>query len=557
MGDRMNERHVGQAWVFWDGTCGFCRRAVAWVKRHDQHERLFPVPYQHARHPPMTPDLARRCQDAIHVMTPDGTVLSAGRASLYVMDAVGWHRFSRLFSRRPLLWLVEAIYRLVAGHRQLFSRLLFRPRLGLDAAATAPSARPTCGAPPREQVAWERPESREVRLQRLRLAVCLALAGGLLLSLKLWVSSRSYPLMPVSMLLPAIPFPLDYAVLVALILLLGAAAAARRPGRALAAILIVAVGLGLLDQARWQPWFYQYVVMLGAVALCYRSREQYDAQGAALNTCRVIVASIYLWSGLHKVNGVFVNETFPWLFQGLYGVPAETLAYVSRLGAVVPIVEAGIGVGLITARLRLISMIMAIPMHIFILASLGPLGHNIDRAVWPWNLAMIAFLVLLFRGTAPLPARDILSPRNGWYHGVVLVLFGMLPALSFVNLWDSYLSFALFSGDVKGARIYVSDGIRAGLPSEVGVYVRADDGGRNLLDHVSWSNEEMNVPVYPETRIYHRLGRYACGYAKAPTDVEVVIAQRSPAAVLRSLAHLRLERPFWSTTRYNCGSLRE
>lgn len=124
----MNERRPDQAWVFWDGTCGFCRHAVAWVKRRDQHDRLFLVPYQRAPYPPMTEDLARRCERAIHVITPNGTVLSSGRASLYILDAVGWHCFSALFSKRPLVWLVEAAYWLVASNRQWFSRFFFRSR---------------------------------------------------------------------------------------------------------------------------------------------------------------------------------------------------------------------------------------------------------------------------------------------------------------------------------------------------------------------------------------------------------------------------------------------
>src|SRR5438445_280729 len=62
----MSERRADQAWVFWDGTCGFCRRAVDWIKRQDRHDRLFPVPYQVAPRPPMTEALARRCAPATH-----------------------------------------------------------------------------------------------------------------------------------------------------------------------------------------------------------------------------------------------------------------------------------------------------------------------------------------------------------------------------------------------------------------------------------------------------------------------------------------------------------
>src|SRR5205807_10480261 len=110
----MSERRADQAWVFWDGTCGFCRRAVDWIKRQDRHDRLFPVLYQVAPRPPMTEALARRCAHAIHVLTPEGVVLSAGRASIYLMAEVGWRRFSAVFSSRTQIWFVEAASRLVS-----------------------------------------------------------------------------------------------------------------------------------------------------------------------------------------------------------------------------------------------------------------------------------------------------------------------------------------------------------------------------------------------------------------------------------------------------------
>src|SRR5947209_20016423 len=98
----MSERRADQAWVFWDGTCVFCRRAVGWIKRQDRHDRLFPVPCQVAPRPPMTEALARRCAHAIHVLTPEGAVLSAGRASVYRMGAGGCRRSSAVVRVRPL-----------------------------------------------------------------------------------------------------------------------------------------------------------------------------------------------------------------------------------------------------------------------------------------------------------------------------------------------------------------------------------------------------------------------------------------------------------------------
>lgn len=112
--------------VLWDGDCGFCARSAEWARRRDTDGRLCFVPYQRAPSPPMTPELERACRQAVHVITPDGTVLRAGRASLYVLEQIGWRRRARLLRLPPLVWLVELGYRLVATHRGLASRLLLR-----------------------------------------------------------------------------------------------------------------------------------------------------------------------------------------------------------------------------------------------------------------------------------------------------------------------------------------------------------------------------------------------------------------------------------------------
>ncbi len=74
----------------------------------------------------MTDALAARCARAVHVITPEGDVVSAGRASLYVLDRIGWPTLAAVLSRPPLVWLVELGYRLIARHRGFASRILFR-----------------------------------------------------------------------------------------------------------------------------------------------------------------------------------------------------------------------------------------------------------------------------------------------------------------------------------------------------------------------------------------------------------------------------------------------
>ncbi len=75
----------------------------------------------------MTPALYRDAERAVQVITAEGRQLSAGRAMLLVLEEIDWHpRLARLGRRRPLVWLVELGYWIVARNRSLFGRFLFR-----------------------------------------------------------------------------------------------------------------------------------------------------------------------------------------------------------------------------------------------------------------------------------------------------------------------------------------------------------------------------------------------------------------------------------------------
>ena len=114
------------ALLLWDGECGFCRRSVQWAERRDAGHRFQAVPYQQAPSPPMTPALREACSRAVHLITPDGAVLRAARACLWILERTGHPVLARVLSVPPLVWLAELGYWLVARNRQLASRVMFR-----------------------------------------------------------------------------------------------------------------------------------------------------------------------------------------------------------------------------------------------------------------------------------------------------------------------------------------------------------------------------------------------------------------------------------------------
>jgi hypothetical protein len=375
------------------------------------------------------------------------------------------------------------------------------------------------------------------RLRWARLVTAVGLAAGLLLAPRLFLAARAYPRAPVLDGWPALPAPLDLVVLGALLAALGGVALAPRPRWWAAGATALALLLAVDDQSRWQPWFYQYVAMVAALAF---ARETADTLAA----WRAVLVGLYLWSGIQKLNATFMAHLFPWLVEPLAGLLPPGLQRGLLAGwVVVPAVEIAIAIGLLVPRLRNAAVVAAIATHAVVLALLGPLGHGSNAVVWPWNAAMAALAALLF-WNAGHPAPPVLVPRRPGAHAAALVLFGVLPVLSFAGRWDAYLSGALYSGNVQAAALSVSDAVSARLPDPARRHVARNRMGANVLDVWEWSMGELAVPSYPEDRVFRAVARGVCRLAADPADVVLVVFGRPRALTGRR-----------ETSRRDCAAL--
>ena len=262
----------------------------------------------------------------------------------------------------------------------------------------------------------------------------------------------------------------------------------------------------LEDESRLQPWFYQYSFMLAAFCLYGWGRM---GASDAFNTCRLIVAATYFWSGLQKANAGFFEGTYPWLVEPLTSwLPGWAGSTLLSGAYAVPVLETAIGLGLLTRRFRKFAVIGALLMHAFIMLCVGPLGSDHNTVVWPWNFAMSAFVLILFWRAPDEPSPStILEPGRNLSPGsalraAVLVLFAFMPLFNFFGLWDSYLSSSLYSGASKQAYVLVWDG----------------SGWQGTgIANLAW--QELNTPAYPEERVFKSV--FAQRWCEAGRDKEL------------------------------------
>jgi hypothetical protein len=364
------------------------------------------------------------------------------------------------------------------------------------------------------------------RLFWFKATLVLAFEIGLLMSSRLWIGPRSFPLAPVSSLLPAIEGWLANGLFAALFVLATLILLAPKPQRFIAAFLIVIIAFCLADQTRWQPWIFLYSFLLGTLALFSWNSADIGGLNNTLNAARLIVACTYIFSGLQKLNLNFVENDFPWLIQPITDLFPSTTSLLRVFGMIVPFVQVAFGVGLLTKRCRSASLIVAIAMHVFILAMFGPLGLDWNNVVWPWTAAMAVFDIVLFANESECSIADILWTQRRLSLVVVLIVFTVLPFLSFFNLWDSYLSAALYSGNLTEAEIYLTDAGNASLPALIKQRSVRTSADTNVINLQRWAIEDLNVTPYPETRVYKAIAKTVCGHLRDRTQLVLIVREQ-------------------------------
>jgi len=359
------------------------------------------------------------------------------------------------------------------------------------------------------------------RLAAVRGSLLLACLLTMLASIPLWLTSRLYPLLPISPEFPSVHAPMDRVVFgCALGCLLLALWFYRS---AVAVFLVLSLYLALADQARWQPWFYLYWVML----LLTLARPP-----AALAACRIAVSAVYLWSGIQKCNADYFNIAVPWLAKaGVNWTPPIITSVLSSALAAAPAVEIFIGLAVWHARTRRLALALAVVVHLTALFLLGPLGHKHNWIVWPWNIIMPTLLFLLF--PSKQPALTWFDLRQTRWAAAVIIFFAVTPALSFFGCWDSYLSFSLYTGHLTKADLYISEDVKARLPSPLLEFVvptpppyNKDIQGPYVVLVELWADKILRVPPLPESRGYRRVTQYLTQFATDPDDVRLVLAPR-------------------------------
>jgi hypothetical protein len=321
-----------------------------------------------------------------------------------------------------------------------------------------------------------------------------------IMSFNLWMSNRFFAVIPVHQLfqntnqsIHFILYILSICTLLITILF--------KPKKALLIILFFAEILAcLLDYTRWQPWQFQYLSMLFVCIICFNDFKK------ATQWIALIMASIYIFSGLHKLNYHFLQNMWSQtILKDFLGLNQNTIIQLklTKIGYALPIVETLAGFGLLSKFWQKKAAKVLIIMHLILLIILGPLGLNYNQIVWPWNLAMIVFVYHLFiKNKTPIANFNLLlSPRLY----IIALLWLVMPIFSFWNKWPHYLSNDLYSGKALGMQIIIKDKEIEKHPLAIYANTINNEDSIITVSIQNWAMSELKTPQFPEWFYYQKL----------------------------------------------------
>lgn len=201
---------------------------------------------------------------------------------------------------------------------------------------------------------------------------------------------------------------------------------------------------------------------------------------------RLLMAGMYVWTGIHKINPAFMEQLPAFLQKRLFhhSVPDEWLSVAAQ---VFPFAEIVLGILCLLPFSRLRS-VFGILLHIGILATL--LG-GWNRSMIPWNLLLIACHVYLWKDVSWYGRASLKAV------GIPAALSLLFPALFLVNAWPVFGSWAMYSARLEPYYLPVTEAEALRTPAYVEPYLYTRKGGY-YIGLAQWADAETGGAACPE-----------------------------------------------------------
>lgn len=363
------------------------------------------------------------------------------------------------------------------------------------------------------------------RLKFLLITICLGLLLGIVFSHELWFPiNRTFPRSPLIFALPeSLVVPFEWIVSLILVISLILTIFLSKPKTFLLIIIASILLLFFFDQMHLQPWAYEYLLIFAVYFWHDWKSEDEAANDRTIGFVQIIIAGIYCWSGLQKLNFNFSHDILPSLLIPVQNLFPTLQIPFGFLGIAIPLTEFFIGCGLLFRKTRKISVCLVIVMHLIILSLL--IAKNYNSIVWFWNMTLI-FAVIFAFWKNDFSLKEVIGGKFSTRKIIVLATVS-LPILNFFGYWDSFLSGAYYSGNTEIPAIYINEEVFEKLPTTAKSTVfQTQTTNKKILPPFEWSIADTNAPVYLEERVFRQVTLEICKLTTDKNQVELIIRKR-------------------------------
>lgn len=347
---------------------------------------------------------------------------------------------------------------------------------------------------------------------------------GITFSHELWFPiNRTFPRSPLIFGLPE-TFAVPFEWIVSSILVVSLILTISLPKKFLLIIIVSVLLLFFFDQMHLQPWAYEYSLIFSVFYWHDWQNADKTEMNRTIGFVQIIIAGIYCWSGLQKLNYNFSHDILTSLaipIQNLF--PTLQIPF-GFLGIAIPLIEFSIGCGLLFRKTQKTAVVLAVSMHLIILTLL--IAKNYNSIVWVWNLTLIFADVFAF-WKSDISLKEVFQSEKYSARKLIVLAAVSLPILNFFGYWDSFLSGAYYSGNTEIPAIYINDEVFDKLPPIAkSVVFQTKNTGKKILPTFEWSIADTDAPVYLEERVFRQVTLEICKLTTDKNNVELIIRKR-------------------------------
>lgn len=335
------------------------------------------------------------------------------------------------------------------------------------------------------------------RQTNLLRVVCLFWLFTKAITLSTWTGIRELPVVSFFSFLNTVPAAVHILTLIVSSFFLTLYAC--KPKRLFLIVTLVSELVSVtLDAIRLQPWEYLYLFILFFAVLYYARPVLF------FKIIILLFASTYIFSGLHKISGAFLNTIWNDLVLihmcGMVRVDISPLQH--YVGLCIGGVEFLLGILLLFPRYRVWACYGLIGMHLIILLSLGIALHGNNYSVYPWNVLMMYMLYTISQEGFHAEKHKLPNVAKL----ALFIFWFVLPLSNFFGYWGHYLSSGMYTG--KTPKVYIC------IPEQLTVRLNAQNAirdsvafcnGQVCVSITNWVEQQTGVMPFPEYWYYREL----------------------------------------------------